>query len=124
MPAGIGYPPRAPTTETGGMAPNAPAPRFRGGPGSAALQQKQMAGGFEGPKGPAPVRALPTGAGPKGPPPAAGVNFARPAPMVGGAFGMRSAPAAGLTKAPISAGQASPFAGPQAFRQQFSRGNR
>lgn len=62
-------------------------------------------------------------AGAKGPPPPAGVNMARPTPMAGGAFGMRSAPASGMTKAPISTGQASPFAGPRAFRE-FGRGGR
>jgi hypothetical protein len=52
------------------------------------------------------------------------MNMARTPPMAGGAFGMRAAPAGGMTKAPISTGRAEPFAGQQAFQRQFSRGDR
>jgi hypothetical protein len=128
--------------------PSSPPIAGGGGAFSAAKGPPPIAGGggaFSAAKGPPPpgagLRPPPTGApmpprppigqamaglgggaGMKGPPPPAGMNFARPTPMSGGAFGMRSAPAGGMTKAPISTGQASPFAGAQAFRQQFGRG--
>jgi len=105
-------------------APKGPPPRM-GGPGDPGLAQRMQAQ----PRGIAPGAPRTIGQPPQyGSKPSAPRQLTPPSPgMAGGAFGMKpAAPRRGAfglpTKAPMSTGQASPFAGGDSFGG--SRGNR